>query len=554
MAAVDELTDPDSALAGAPVHVEEDVGRAAATITAWNLVSRLTGFARVLATAAALGIAALGDTYQSANLVSNILFELLAGGLLFSVLIPTFVGMIDGGQRDRASAVASVLLARALVGLAALAAGGVLAGPWIMRVLTLGVAETDQRELQIRLGGFLLWFVMPQLLLYAAGAVASALLQAERRFSASAAAPVCNNVVVIVTMVVFAAVHDPAHGLALTAGEKAILGGGTLLGTVALTALPMAALRRSGFVLRPRWSDPQATGLAAVARKGAWGAGSIGLNQVLVAATVIYASRVEGGVIAYQTAFTFFLLPHALLAHPIFTALFPRMSAHGRSGDMAAFADDVVGGIRAMVILVVPAAGLLAIVAHPLLTLARFGELDADGARLVSSVLAAYMAGLVGYSAFFLLTRACYALDDVRSPTVANLAVTAGAILVMAVTSNVVDGRNRVVVLGMAHGVAVSLGSVALFLHLRRRSPHPMVIGPTMLRAALGTLIACAVGYAVVRLIGSDDRAHALAASSAAGLAGVACYGAVLGVLQAPELDQVVDRIRPDRVGRRSQP
>ena len=67
------------------------VARAATAIGAWNLVSRLTGFARALAMAAALGTTALGDTYQAANLVSNILFELLAGGVLSAVLVPTFV-------------------------------------------------------------------------------------------------------------------------------------------------------------------------------------------------------------------------------------------------------------------------------------------------------------------------------------------------------------------------------------------------------------------------------------------------------------------------------
>ena len=82
------------------------------------------------------------------------------------------------------------------------------------------------------------------------------------------------------------------------------------------------------------------TGLGALARKGAWGAGDIGLNQVLVLATVVFAGRVPGGVIAYQTAFTFFLLPHAVLAHPIFTVRFPELAAYGAAGDNDGFAAD----------------------------------------------------------------------------------------------------------------------------------------------------------------------------------------------------------------------
>ena len=533
-----------------PDRADDEVGRAAATITGWNLISRLTGFARVLATASALGIAALGDTYQSANLVSTILFELMAGGLLFSVLIPTFVSMFEGGQRQRASAVAGVLLARGLAALAVLAVIGVAAGPWIMRALTVGVSNADQREAQVRLGSFLLWFILPQLLLYAVGAVATALLQADRRFAASAAAPVGNNIVVIVTMVMFAAVHDPAAGLVLSVGEKVLLGAGTLVGTVALVAVPLVALRRSGVVLYPRWSDGRATGVGDVARKGIWGAGSIGLNQVLVAATVVFAGQVDGGVIAYQTAFAFFLLPHALLAHPIFTTLFPRMAASGATGDLASFSDDLAGGLRAMILLVAPAAALLAVVALPVLTIVRFGELDQRGTRLVASVLAAYLVGLVGYSAFFLLTRACYALDDVRSPTVVNLAVTVGAVVAMAASSAVAHGDARVVVLGLAQAAAVSLGSVVLYVRLRRRSGQVMVVGPSIVRAVVGSSLACAVAYGIVRAVGTADRIHAVGAASGAVIAGLLCYGATLRVLQAPELELVAQRLRPDRCER----
>ena len=87
-------------MAGSSAAAVGTIARKTATITGLNVLSRATGFVRVVATASALGIAALGDAYQRANLVSNILFELLAGGLLFSVLVPTFVAGLDRGRRD----------------------------------------------------------------------------------------------------------------------------------------------------------------------------------------------------------------------------------------------------------------------------------------------------------------------------------------------------------------------------------------------------------------------------------------------------------------------
>ena len=94
-----------------------EVGRAAAVITFWNLVSRLTGFARVVATASALGIAALGDTYQRTNQISNVLFELLAGGMLFSVLVPSFVAVLHRDDRSTKHGAEAGAIAGALAGI-----------------------------------------------------------------------------------------------------------------------------------------------------------------------------------------------------------------------------------------------------------------------------------------------------------------------------------------------------------------------------------------------------------------------------------------------------
>ncbi|MBV8303546.1 MAG: hypothetical protein JOZ04_05000, partial [Acidimicrobiia bacterium] len=164
--------------------------RSTASITVGNVASRVTGFVRVLAIGAALGTTFLGNTYQTSNLVSNILFELLAAGLLSSVLVPTFVGLIDAGHRDDAEHVSGAVLGVCLAVLAVVLAAGLVLRPWIMKVLTIAVSDPGVRHQEVALGSFLLWFFLPQLLLYAAGAVATALLNGTRKFAAPAFAPV----------------------------------------------------------------------------------------------------------------------------------------------------------------------------------------------------------------------------------------------------------------------------------------------------------------------------------------------------------------------------
>jgi putative peptidoglycan lipid II flippase len=424
---------------------------------------------------------------------------------------------------------------------------GIAGGSTIMRLLTAASEPGPARDAQVELGTFLLWFVMPQLLLYAIGAVFTAILQADRRFVAASLTPVCNNVIVIVVMVTFEAAHDPARGLALTTGEKWLLGAGTLAGTVGLIVLPVLAAWRAGLGFRPRWSARGVSGIGALARKGAWGAGDIGLNQVMVAATIVFAGQVDGGVIAYQTAFTFFLLPHAVLAHPIFTARFPELSMHGAVGDHRAFARNLSAGLRSMIMLLVPAAALVAITAAPVLSIVRIGQLDAHGSQLVAAVLAAYMTGLLGYSSFFMLTRASYAIDDVRSPTTVYLVVTAAAVGLMAATTTVVHGDARVVVLGLAHGLATTLGAFGLYRRLVRKVGHPVPFLATLGRVAIATAVGGALAWAAVSVIGWDRRIQAAAAIAAACSLGFVVYAGVLAALRTPEVLAVIERGRRRR-------
>src|SRR5947208_2054883 len=99
------------------------LARAALTVTGWNAVSRVTGFVRVLAVGAALGTTFLANTYQTSNLVSNLLFEVLAAGLLSAPLVPVFVGLIEDGRPGDARRLAGNLLGWALLVLGALVVG-----------------------------------------------------------------------------------------------------------------------------------------------------------------------------------------------------------------------------------------------------------------------------------------------------------------------------------------------------------------------------------------------------------------------------------------------
>lgn len=504
------------------------LGRAALTISAWNGLSRVTGFVRVLAVGAALGATFLGNTYQSANLVSTLTFELLAAGLLSAPLVPAFVGLFDRGRDDEAERLAGSLLGLALAVLGALAFAMAMGGGLVMRLLTSGVEDPAVRSAEIRLGSFLLWFFLPQMLLYAAGAVAGALLNARRRFAAAAFAPVANNVVVTATMVAFVVVTAGRdRGLGIGLAPKLVLAVGTTAGVVAMAAVPILALSRVGLRLRPRL-DLAAPGLVAVARVGAWGAVLLAAVQVLVAVTLVLANAVEGGVVAYQIAFTFFLLPFALVAHPIFTALHPRLASDAHAGRWAEFGADLSGGLRRTLVLVVPAAALLAALATPLLGLVRLGALDADGAALVARVLAAYALGLGGYAGFQLLARAATAAGQAPLAALVGLGMAVGGSALMAVAAATTDGPDRVVALGLAHSAAVTAGAVVLLVLLRRRLAVTVPAGVAVAQAVVAAAAAAAATLAGVGLFDVAGRAGALVDGLVGAGVGLAVGGVVL--------------------------
>ena len=520
---------------------KDQMGRAAVTITLWNLASRLLGFVRVIATATALGIGVLGDTYGRTNQISNLLFELLAGGLLYSILIPTFVDLFRVDSRHGVSHLASALATRAVAALAVVVTLGlVLSGP-LMTALTAGVDDSS-RGAQKDLGIFLMWFILPQLLFYALGAVSSALLQADRRFVATSLAPTLNSIVVTVTMVVFAMAHDPARGLALTVGEKLLLGGGTLAGTVVMTAVPIVALRRAGLAIRPRWTLPPID-LSPLIRRGLWSAGVVGLNEILVITTVILSGRVSGGVIAYQMVFTFFLLPHALLGHPIFTALYPRLSHNAATNDHDSFARYLGLGLRSMLLMLIPAAGLLAVTAAPALTIVELGQFNADGVKLVAKVLAAYLTGLAAYSAFFLLTRASYALGDARMPTLVNLGATVATVAGMGLAALTLEGVTLLMSFGLVSAVFGTIGSVVLHRHVETMLDRKVAVAATTARAVSGSLVATAVAAGLAFAVGWETRLTAVAAVAVAGIAVFVVYLALLSLFKTPELALIGPRV-----------
>jgi putative peptidoglycan lipid II flippase len=485
-------------------------------------VSRLAGFARVLVIAGVLGTTYLGNTFQAANSMSNVLFELLAAGALSAVLVPTFVALLDVGDDREAERLANGLLGYALAALGAVTVVGVATSPLLARLLSSGAPNAHVGAQQRHLATFLLWFFLPQVLLYAFGAIATGLLYARRRFSITAAAPIGSTVVMIACFVAFRALAGANPGFDLTIAEKLLLAAAGTGGVIAYVGILVIAVRRAGFSVRPRWdrSDPA---LSRFTRLAVWGVLLHSGAGMLLGAAIVAGNGVAGGVVAYQVAFVFFLAPYAVLAQPLHTAILPEISREVATGDLDAFARSIRWALDRMAWLVIPVSAGLVAVALPMMRLVAFGSAAKTGPALLAAGIASLALGMYPYGAFLLLARGYYALGDSRTPAVVAIGSALVGVATMVVLSGMTHGAARVAALGIGHSTAYLVGVIVLSIGCRRRTGRSIVPRELPIAVAIAAAIAVAV-WVAMRALNPTGRLETIACLALVGGVGSGVY------------------------------
>jgi len=527
-------------------------GRASsgAAIAAGTLTSRITGFLRTIVIAAALG-QFLGDPYNVANTIPNILYDLLLGGVLSSVVLPLLVQAAHDDE-DGGEAYAQRLLSVVVGVLTVAAVAGVLLAPQIVHLYG-GKLTGDDRELATTFARYFL----PQVLFYGAGAVFTAILNTRGSLALPMWAPVLNNLVVIVSGALFLGITRSApHAGQLTKGQILVLAIGTTGGIVVQTIALLPGLRAVRF--RPRLrTDWRASPLVAAGPFAAWMVGYVVTNQLgyLVIVNLATASgRARGnpgfGYSAYTYAYVLFSLPYAVVAVTVITALFPRMSRSATEHRRGDIANTLAGGLSLAGTMLVPATALL-VALGPLIGAVVFahGNTDLSNARLTGATLAAFGIGLVPFSAFQLQLRAFLALRDSRTPALVNVAITAVNVLADVVLYVALPPRQKVVGLALGFVLSYAVGTLWFARILRRRlgPANEHQVFRTHLRLAIAAVVAAAPAYVAARLLtaglGLDPESSFVAVVVATAIGG-AVFLAVAGRLRIRELDDIAGMVR----------
>lgn len=542
--------------------VGTSVAKAAVVIAVATLLARLAGFVRTLVFSHSVGAGGVGDTYQTVNMLPNVVYEVAAGGALAAVAVPLIAGQLGSGRREDADRTASALLTWAVAVLVPLSVLLALAAPWLSEALLGDTTVPGAADL----GTTMLLVFAPQVALYGVGVVLAGVLQAHRRFLAAALAPLLSSLVVIGAYVAYRFAAEPGTTPAdISTGATWVLAGGTTLGVVVLSLPLLVPVVRAGVRLRPTFGFPDGVARRAGSLAGA-GLLALVAQQAAVAATLwlTHAPRtVDTGVVnVYTYVQAVYLLPYAVLAVPIATSAFPALAHTSAAEELreqvgTSARDTLAAALRGILLLTAGAVTVLMAVSRPVGVF--FGSLDraADsggGAALAAlpGALSAYAPGLVGFSVAALLTRALYVRGR---PIHAALAVAAGwalaALIPLALVPEGSAAGTTLGILGIGStvGMTVSAGVLALLVRAAWGPEAVQGAGRTLGAAVVAVAVGLAVGDTVARGLSPDSLWSALGSGLVVGLVTLLAYLGVMMVADRKAMKALRERGRSRRKG-----
>jgi putative peptidoglycan lipid II flippase len=536
----------------------------ASIMMAAALLSRILGWVRDHAIGHYWGNTSHTDAYWAAFMVPDLLYYLLAGGALSAAVIPVFTGLIQEGKESESWRVFNTLVTALLL----LAAAGVVLivvfAPYLVLVAAPGFITRDP-ALAAECAGYVR-IIAPMVMFTVMSALFTGTLQSHRHFTAPALSWLMYNFGIIGGafaggLLVNRRPGDPAGLVALC--------GGVIAGAILLVAVQVPSARRRGMRYRPTL-DLRHPSVRLIGRLFLPLMVGLAFTQIcLLWLPNFFGSFFPHGITSLRYANRLVVLPLGLFAVAISTAAFPVMAERAARGEVAEFRRLVSGSLRAILLLAIPSAAGLAVLAGPVLRLLwRSGEFGEEAVAASTFCLVFYAISLIGLSGLQITNRGFYSFKDVYTPAIVGVAYTALTVLLALALAS----RLEYAAVAAATSLATLLGFLVTVELLRRRlgGIEGRRIAIATARYVFASVALAAAAFYVSRWAGGllkvpvttftliapavDVPGHA-ARHAAAPLGRVAlqvllsigagglAYIGVLKALRAPELDLVRDRI-----------
>ncbi|MGQ0654739.1 MAG: murein biosynthesis integral membrane protein MurJ [Betaproteobacteria bacterium] len=491
--------------------------RALAAVSSLTMVSRVLGYVRDFLIARVFGAGLATDAFFVAFKIPNLLRRMFAEGAFSQAFVPVLAAHKNtdpGGVKDLVDRVFTLLF----LAVVATAALGMALAPVIVHLTAPGfAADSGKFDLTVRL----LRITFPYIGFISLVALAAGVLNTWNRFSVPAITPVLLNVSFIVATLFFA---DRFEQPVLALAWAVFVGGALQL------ALQVPFLARLG--LLPRWRlDLKHPGVRRILLLMAPATFGVSVSQISLLINQVFASfLVTGSVSWLYYADRLMELPAGVLGVALGTILLPSLSKYHADANTAEYSRLLDWGLRLTVLLAVPAAAALAVLAMPLIaTLFHYGRFTAHDAWMTRQALVAYSLGLVGMIFVKILAPGFYARQNIVTPVKIGI--------VTLVTTQLMNlafiGWLKHAGLALAIGLGACLNAALLYAFLRKGN----VYTPQPGWAGFFLKVAAAVGLMATVLFTAMPEApwwlqapwqKKLAALAGVVILGAAAYGACL--------------------------
>ncbi len=431
--------------------------RSIATVGGYTMLSRIFGFVRDILIAAILGAGPVADAFFVAFKLPNFFRRLFAEGAFNAAFVPLFTARLAADGHAAAQAFVAQVLAVMVTTLFLFVTALQIAMPVVMYGFAPGFTSEPAKFL---LAVDLTRITFPYLLFISLVSLLGGVLNSLGRFAAAAATPILLNLILIGSLLGAAPyMATPGHALAW---------GVAVAGIVQFLWL-IIACRRAGMSFRlprPRLT-PGVRRLLRLMLPGAVGAGVVQINLLI---DIVIASLLPTGAISFlYYADRVNQLPLGVVGVAIGIALLPLLSRQLRAGDQAAARDSMNRALEFSLLLSVPAAAALMVIAQPVVTiLFQRGAFGADAATATAHALIAYASGLPAYVLIKVLGPGYFARQDTATPV--KIAVFC-VLLNLALNLTLIHYIAHV---GIALATAISawVNTALLAIILKRRGHH----------------------------------------------------------------------------------
>ncbi|HHW32439.1 MAG TPA: murein biosynthesis integral membrane protein MurJ [Clostridiaceae bacterium] len=442
---------------------KKSLSSAAAIVMSSVVVSRITGFIREMLIPTKFGVSEIGDMYNIAFLVPDLMYSLLIGGAVSAALIPILSGYLGRNEEEEGWRAVNTFINVIFIASVLACLAGIVFTPQLIKLVSSGYnwsIESNQMELVVKLTRTL----FPSVAFLMLAGLCNGVLNSYNRFAAAAFGPSVYNLLSAAS-IYFLSNNDIEDNYGV---EKVVVG--VMLSALAyflfqmLFAIknlrnyrPVILLKHSGFRRLFSLAIPSM------------------LSSSVAQINLIISSRFatffdEGSVTALRMADRTWQMPLGIIAQGMGVAILPTLSAEYARGEVSEYKSTLMKGLKTVLFLSIPSAVGILVLNKPIVrTIFRFSEnvSEAD-VSLTGNILTFFTIALVFQSMTTILNRCFYAINDTKTP----LYLGTCTIMINVILSTLFINYTDIGVAGMAlaYSLSATVNALALLIILDKKA------------------------------------------------------------------------------------